>query len=326
MRGAQYQAGSHGPLHRLLRATGTGSAEEAKRTVLQASLAHEVAKQKREEARRQQERVLRDDPDLQQLIDPEAVRFRDLAAFQLWLANKTGLSIVADYFTGVRGFAPGELRSEETVPLWRLLYAMGDQWEFRWRKVGDCLRFHHAKWYERVQSEVPEALLFSFLRKWHDGTLTLEDVASFVSAIADKPGVYRSLPIDAQFASRRMWVVQTYGSLTPEQRAAARSPEGVRVSDMSEEIRSLILARAVSPNVVDARSHDDYAQATFHIEETEEHWEEEGQSWGLQRVHLFLKLADGRTDGGRVYLPRAESEITYLPLVHASELGQSEER
>jgi hypothetical protein len=99
----------------------------------------------------------------------------------------------------------------------------------------------------------------------------------------------------------------------------------VKVSELSEEIRSLILARAVNPNALDARSRHDYAQATFHVEETEEHWEEHGQSWDLQHVRFFLKFADGRTEGTRVTLPRTESEITYVPLLHATEMEESEE-
>jgi hypothetical protein len=287
--------------------------------IIQASFAHEEEAQEREEARRQREWVVRDDPNLHLLVDVEEVKFRDLVEFQRWLASETGLSVVSDYFTGVRGFAPSELRNEETVPLWQLLYAMGDQWGFRWQGVGKCLRFHHAKWYERAESEVPEALLFSFLRKWHGGTLALEDVVNFVGAVADKPRLHLSLPMEVRIAGfrRAMWVFQVYASLTPEQRAAARGPAGVRMSDMSEKIRNLILARAVNPNVVDPRSQQDYTKATLHVEEADEHHEEYGKSWDVHRVRMFLKLADGRTDGGYVVLPRTESDIMYAPFIQA---------
>jgi len=310
-----------GPLHRLLRATGTASAEDAQRMILQASARHLEEERVTEEARRQREWRVPGDPELSREVTTDDFRFRDMAEFQCWLATETGLSVVSDYFTGTSIYVPLELRGYETVPLWRLLYAEGDQRGFRWSKVDRCLRLHHTKWYERQESEVREAVLFAFLRKWQHGTITLDDVVEFAMATPAATGVRLNVPWELKFGGffrPGRWVFyRVYDSLAPEQRAAALTPRGVRVSEMNPEIRDLVESMAMDATFVNPHSRRDFASATFHIEEEDRHYEEHGEAWDAHYVRLRLKLPDREDVWTDLMLPRPPIEVTYPPFVHA---------
>lgn len=318
--GARWDA--KGPRNRLLTATGTPGEREAERIIIQAELGYAQARERSEEERRAREWTGRNDPDLQYMIglDDSHDVFWEFVDLQMKVAAETDFSIVSDFFSTIAGHTP---RDEQSAPLWQLLHLAAERSHYQWHKVGNCLIFHHREWYERVPSEVPESLLFPFVRKCCAGELTLDDVGALVREMPRRDGapvppkLPRQLLIYLRLHPSRVWAIDAYAALGSEQRAALRRPEGVKVADLTPAARAIILARVTDPDVLTSQSREDFEQAAFHLEEAEKSSDGGATVTSL----LYLEFPDGARHTARFWFPRFPSDITYTPLVHA-EPGQ----
>ncbi len=221
-------------------------------------------------ARRKAEWVEPTDPELLKVVTLEAGR-GDLAEIQKSLAQKTGLSVISDYFTQ-RGPWVGE-EMAAGLPLWRTLYLLGDN-EFlgktvAWRKVGGCLVFRDVHWHQRAQTEVPESLVVAYREKLKtQGQFTLDDLAAFAVALGDRSIGSDSLPEDLARAGLRSTAyartgLRFYASLSPEQVAAARRETGLPYAEMSIAQRQQMaeVARRQSPPI----SSDALPESAFRV-------------------------------------------------------------
>lgn len=124
------------------------------------------------------------DPDLLQLIALGDEQFASFAELQRFISEKTGLSVISDYFTMRPPYLSEEVR--EGVPLWRLLYLIGESESqsdlYLWTKPGRCLVLCRADWYQLVKQEIPEGLLTAYQEELKaQGRLTLDDVVAFLA-------------------------------------------------------------------------------------------------------------------------------------------------
>jgi len=313
--GARWNA--KGPRNRLLRATGTPGDREAERTIIQAELGYAQARERSEEERRAREWTGRDDPDLQSIIglDDTHDQFLEFVDLQVTVAAETDFSIVSDFFSTVAGYTPSDV---ESAPLWELLYRATERFIYRWHKVGDCLVFHHRDWYDRVPSEVPERLLFPFVRKYCAGELTLDDVCALVNAMPRRDGapIFPELPFQLPYlrlSPGRLWAIDAYASLNSDQRAALRRPEGIEVADLPPPAREIIVAAVTDPDVLTSQSREDCERAVFRLEEEEK----SSDGGAIITSLLYLEFPGGARHTARFWFPRFTSEITYTPLAHA---------
>jgi len=296
---------------RLLVATGAAADEDA---------AFEMAKQRdlegfRVDAGKREERHKKEwaeptDPDLLQTIVLGDRQFADFAEIQQFIAQETGLSVISDYFTLGGPYIPEDVR--EGVPLWRLLYMLGEHDFYGdlylWEKAGKCLVFHRADWYALAEQEVPEALIADWRARLEEqGELTLDDFAE-VAVILDSLDLpATNLPRDLQRAglhvgfSANAWALLLYASLSPEQLEKLQSPEGLPASDMTIAQRQRAIDRAAALPIPLAR--DQAYRATFHLVDQID--ERRGQRFA--RTELQLRFAD-QTDGALVRFRRLESE------------------
>jgi len=232
------------------------------------------------------------------------------------VAAETDFSIVSDFFSTVAGYTPSDV---ESAPLWELLYRATERFIYRWHKVGDCLVFHHRDWYERVPSEVPESLLFPFVRKYCAGELTLDDFSTLVEALPRRDGAVvapklpRQLLPYLRLSPWKIWTIDAYASLDSARRAALRRPEGIKVADMPPPAREIIFARVTDPEVLTSQSREDFEQAVFHLEEEEK----SSDGGAIITSLLYLEFPGGARHTARFWFPRFTSEITYTPLAHA---------
>jgi hypothetical protein len=171
----------------------------------------------------------------------------DLSDLQQLIAERTGLSIISDYFTrGPIGLYPGQ--RPLGGPLWRDLYVLGQAGRFEWDLVGDCLVFHREDWYRLAHSELPESFIEKYRSKLEDQErFTLDDMAQLAFELEHRPhppqprfrGIGRfAIPRDLLDAGadavsgpyRGMLLL--YHALTPEERSAARTPDGLPLSQL----------------------------------------------------------------------------------------------
>jgi len=321
MRGAA-RWNAEGQRNRLLTATGTPSEWEAERTIIQAELGYAQARERSEDERRAREWTCRNDPDLQCMVplDDTHDQFPEFVDLQMKVAAETDFSIISDFFSQIPGHSPRprELLGEQSAPLWQFLYLAAESSLYQWHKVGDCLVFHHEKWYQRVASEVPESLLFPFVGKYCAGELTLDDVSALVNAMPRRDGapIYPKLPrllIYLRLYPRQLWAIDAYSALDAEQRAALRRPEGVKVADLPPAARDILLSRVTDPDVLTSQSREDFEQAAFHLEEAEK----SSDGGAIITSHLYLEFPGGARHAARFWFPRFPSDITYTPLLHA---------
>jgi len=191
----------------------------------------EQAEQEAKERRRAE--IL--DPVLQQTITLDEEWRLPFSQFLQELADKAGVPVLSDCFTLTPVYIPEE--AEQALPVWRLLDLVCEQREYQWQKVGECLVFHHARWYAMIAREIPRSLLLAYRKKLDEqGQFTLEDVAAFAVAMAKAPGV--NLPMDFQAAG--LVPIDPFGFLSlfrvpisPDQLSKARSPEGLSLQDMT---------------------------------------------------------------------------------------------
>ncbi len=264
---------------RLLVATGTADEDTA----------FEIVKQRdfegfRVDAAKREERHKRDwieptDPDLLQTIVLGDEQFSDFAEIQRFIARKTGLSVISDYFTLHSPYIPEDVRTG--VPLSRLLCLLGED-EFRgdlylWEKAGKCLIFHRVDWYGLAKAEVPESLILAYRDKLEaQGRVTVDDLAELAVVLDGQDLSAANFPRDLQRAglhsglTSSSWALLLYASLSPEQLEKVRSPEGLAFTDMTIAQRQKVIDTASS--LQRPLTRDQAYRATFHlIEGIEEH-------------------------------------------------------
>lgn len=191
-----------------------------------------------------------DDPDLLQTVAIGSGPVSDLAELQRLIAEEADLSLVSDYFVSAKKpRVPAWARGE--VALWRLLDALAadgaNGQRYAWEKVGRCLVFRHTEWIRLVRREVPESLILEFRSRLESqGELTLEDIADLAAALAERGLSASHLPDDLRSAGipRALdssgWALLLYSSLSDEQRAKVRTPEGLPFDEMTPDQQRLV--------------------------------------------------------------------------------------
>jgi len=221
------------------------------------------------------------DPRLQQVVpipftSTEHADYAVLVDLQQVIAKRTGLSIISDFFTGawVRTYPHQRALAG---PLWRDLYVLGQAGEFdqagqfEWKLVGDCLVFHRKHWYVLAQRELPESFIERWRAKLEDQErFTLDDIVQLAVELEGRPtpalryGL--TIPDDlleagADAASgpyRGMLLL--YHALTPEERAAARTPEGLPLSQLPSRKQREITDYVLPPGVPRATLQTPFAE------------------------------------------------------------------
>jgi hypothetical protein len=253
---------------------------------------------------------------------PQEGRVMALLEFQQVIAAQTGMSVVSDFFTHSGVLYRENLRAE--MPLWHVLTYLALR-GIEWEVAGDCLVFHERRWYNRIRQEVPEHLLFPLVRRYFAGDLTLDDMCAFVTALRRRhgttltprlvPALPRELP-GLHLLGPNLYAIEAYAVLDEEQRAAVRSPEGLKLADLPSAARDIILAGATAPESSRYWPPEDLEQAAFHLEDAEDRGEGDGDRVWATSV-LYLEFPDGTKYEARFRFPRFPSDITYAPLVHA---------
>ncbi len=201
------------------------------------------------------------DPRLHRVVEfpirgGEGAKYVSILEFEQLVAAQTGISIVSDYFTDANaGIYPGQPPLGDS--LWRDLYNLGRTGQFTWRQAGDCLVFHHTDWYRRAQFELPESLIADYQARLSlQGHLTLDDVAELASVLTQRPSPnmrgWFALPGDLSEAGAPQtayprWALLLWHELSPQERTAAQSEEGLRFADLSVR-RAATLENAAWPS------------------------------------------------------------------------------
>ena len=210
------------------------------------------------------------DPELHQVVTLGNEKFEDFAEIQRFIANKSGISIVSDYFTTRPPYVPKEAR--QGMPLWRLLYVLSEvrMWFEQpryWKQVGKCVVFCDGQWFRLIPGEIPESLIVECREKIRaQGRLTLDDAVALAS-LQNRPIRGEAFPRDlvragARYGLSSAWALLLHASLSPEQLKKARSAEGLPFSDMTDAQRARvfdIMSKREPPF-----SREQIAQATFH--------------------------------------------------------------
>ena len=293
---------------RLLVATGTPDEETAFQITMdmdRQAFRTEAAKQ---EGRRKREWREPTDPDLLQPIALGDQQFPGFPELQKFIAEKTGLSVISDSFTGQLPYLGDEMRKE--MPLWRLLYMLGEEsfgaTVYPWKKVGKTLVFHRADWYALTKREVPESFILAYRdRLQKQGELTLDDLAEAAVALESRDLLSANLPDDLRRAglgpglSYNAWALLLYASLSPEQKPRLRTAEGLAFADMTIAQRQQVIEQARSGEPpTDA---DQAARAVFRLVESTRGTP--GRQ--LRMTELLLEFAD-RADRAIVQVRRIE--------------------
>jgi hypothetical protein len=297
---------------RLLMATGKLDRDTAFQMVRERDKEGFRAGDAKREERRLREWIEPTDPVLLQTIVIGDAKFDDFAQLQAFIANETGISIVSDSFTLRAPYLSDEVR--QGMPLWRLLYLIGED-GFRnedvylWQKRGDCLVLHRADWYSRARAEVPESIIADYRdRLARQGELTVDDLAELAVLLESRDLPASNFPRDLQLAGIHVGMrhgfpaLLLYASLSPEQRDAIGTPEGLPFSHMTIAQRRIVLDRAADrPIPIPA---DEARQAIFAlVRSTEEAHERIFDKTELQL--RFPSVADSALVGIKVREPVA---------------------
>jgi len=207
-----------------------------------------------------------------------------LLDFQQAVAAQTGMSIVSDSFGSRWAILRDDLR--ESTPLWRLLALLSKR-AIESKAVGDCLVFHHKSWYRLSQEQAATAELVEDFRQrlQEQGHFTLEDVVEFAVEVESRLIFHvcggESIPSDLIKAGvfsddypRRPLLF--YHALTPEEKAMARSPDGLSFANLWESGRARL-----TNDLILLRGEGDRA------------WREKS----LRSVRFFLTESTGEENG-----------------------------
>jgi len=280
-----YGGGEGHPWESLLLATGTPDGETAYQLLHEWEARRALKQKQDEEEARERRRAELPDPELQQIITLDEEGDLAFSRIPQAVSRETGLSVISDYFTPYPDTVPGE--AQQGLPLWRLLDLVGEDRGYQWQKVGQCLVFHHVRWYDMIAREVPEHLLVAYRKKLDEqGQLTLEDVAALAVAMARAPEA--SVPWDLRQAG--LQPRDAFGlfsffrvPISPSQLARARSPEGLPFQEMTPAQRQQVL------KIIESHGGDSAAEfqnITLAIRESPYGSEEEGGT----EVRLELNL------------------------------------
>ena len=294
---------------RLLVATGVADEDAAFQMVIARDKEGFRVDDAKREARRRREWIEPTDPALLQTIVLGDAKFDDFAQLQALIANHTGLPIVSDYFTVRAPYLSDEVR--QGLPLWRLLYLIGEERDeevYLWRKRGDCLVFHRADWPRLAKREFPEWLITNCRARIQDhGEFTLYDLAEIAVILESRALSASAAPGDLQRAGMHWlgpalrWGLLLYASLSPQQRDAIRTPEGLPCSDMTVAQREQVIQRALRRPVPLPR--EQAQRATFHLLEATE--ERPGRRFSITKFELRFPNA---TDAALVSYRRLPEE------------------
>jgi hypothetical protein len=157
----------------------------------------------------------------------------NLTDFQRQIANKTGLSIVADYFTGLRNCP--SLATSQGIPLWRLLWRLGYEFDKEWQDAGECLVFRSRDWTVMQRSEPPESIIAACRDRIRQGSFDLAYLVHLVRKLPDEKLFWRAWPEDCKVIGLKesRWALELYGSLDAKQAKKARSTEGLPFAEMT---------------------------------------------------------------------------------------------
>jgi hypothetical protein len=241
------------------------------------------AEDKKREERRKREWREPTDPVLLQMITVGDRAFADFAEVQSFIARETGLSAISDYFT-LR--APHPQLSDDIragIPLWRLLYLLGDDHHYLlgqehtghtslWRKVGSCLVFHRVDWYALAKAEISESLISEYRRRLEaQGSFTIDDLAELAVEMDSRGLSTRSFPHDLQEAGlylphHTIQQLLLYASLSPGQQGDLAGPDGLAFSDMTMVQRRQVIELAGQWHI--PQPDRQARRASFHLVES----------------------------------------------------------
>ena len=243
------------------------------------------------------------DPVLLQPVGLQTSGQSELARLQREIAGDTGLDLLSDYFSERPITVSGSLTQPQ--PLWRLLNTLSAETECVWRKTGSYIVFHHIKWYGLSPGEMPEALVMRYRQKVAEvGHLTIDDVADL--AISWKPKDIRTygIPKDLQDAGLEYSspAVLLYGSLTPDQVAAARRSPGLACGELTMAQRKFLADMiAQGPNGPRMTMDEALARGHFRVEETVIGPDRTVRGTSTTEVSLYIQLGDERPRYPRRY-------------------------
>ena len=286
-----------GAVIRMLRDTGAPSRDAAWEIIRSSEREGFRRDRERTEARHKAEWIEPTDPDLLKVV----MLSQDLKWIEIAqsLAKQTGLSIISDEFGGRRAYVSDEMVAG--MPLWRLLYLLGESGRFTWHKVGGCLVIHSNTWYDDAQREVPESLLTTYREKLQaQGTFTLDDLAAFALVLRDRSaGTGVALPQDLGRAGLvsavyARWGLACYASLSPQQLAAARTEAGLPYAAMTIAQRQLVAegARRCRPQV----ASEEFEKAAFQVFDPARTQTRGGGASAIMTTGFRLQIRDQRNE------------------------------
>jgi hypothetical protein len=275
----------------------TGETREAAAQTAQQYWAQWQQQRREEEERRLRERVLA--PEVERPLATPFERSLRLCALEKAAAEQTGLSVVADAFWSDqfevqmnKPAHPGSVRQAlDAAASWAV---------FEWWTTGRCLvlRAKDFDWYEHARRDVPESVVFHYRGRLRaQGRFTLDDALALAEEMGRRGGVTRrGLGLPADLCETGLWglsdqdsawAVALLRSLTPEERARAEGPEGLRLADLSQAQRDRVTQN------VDERIGGvaDAPGAVFRITKSE------GTSEGRRYAHYRLRLRWGEGEG-----------------------------
>jgi len=293
---AQYPRSSRpGSLHYMVLTDAGESGDEARRITSEWMLRGAQAREKAEQRRRATEWKEPDCPELRAMFSLEQHREATLTELQQAIAQLTGLSVIADWFTEGPVYEGIPLQDRGEQPIWRALYVLAEAGYFEWKLVGDCLVFHYRGWHEMAHRELPERLIEAYRERLRArGRFTLDDAAELAVALSKRPmprgrfalpGDLREAGLGPAVAGWGRWGLLFWASLSAAQRERARTAEGLGLEVMTPEQRREALG------VLTAYGQPPGAQpaaVSFHVAESAE--EQAGKR--LTQFDLQLRAPD----------------------------------
>lgn len=240
----------------------------------------------REEDRKRREWIKPEDKTLHQNAGPFNARiFPERVDFLRVVADITGYSVISDYYCSYDNSSiPFE--AYDVMPLWRLLYMLGDSIGFKWQTHGDCLVFHDKSWYRLAPGELPESFVMTFRERLkRKGRFTMDDMVDAAKALVGHPLRWGMTPTDLSMAGLNEMelasplptsessmtqlidstAIMLYASLTPQQRAQARSATGLQYQHMTRVQQQQVQQRV--QRWFSAMPAGDIPKSVFRIEE-----------------------------------------------------------
>jgi hypothetical protein len=295
------------PWQYLLLATGTPDLGTAYELLKECEARTDLERKQEEEEQEERRRAEILDPALQQIIDLDEEAGLTFSRIPQVVARETGLSVISDYFTPVHDSVPDEAR--QALPLWRPLDLVAEDSGYQWRKVGECLVFHHVRWYDMIAREIPERLIVAYRKKLDEqGQFTLEDVAAFAVALGREPEV--NLPSDFQEAGLVPFPPSPVFSffrvpMSSDHLAKARSADGLSFEEMTpaqqQQLRGILESRG-------SYWLAGFQNITLAVRESPYGSKEEGGTEVELELHLWRGPESVISTGDSFRLPRREKD------------------